>query len=330
MAQTTLKAGITLARLALIVSATAFLAACNPEQSALHPAGRDALELSNLFWFMAFSGAFVWCVIMGAAIYAVLGKKRPRSEKFADRFIFFGGVAFPTIGLAILLIVGLALLPNWASTDEPDLRIHVQAEQYWWRIAYEGPNGQRVQTANELHLPVDATAEFVLTSTDVIHSFWIPALGGKMDVIPGRTNLWRLTPTKPGTYRGVCAEFCGPSHTLMAFPVVVHEEADFDAWLAAESAPAAADAGLPAFTNAGCGACHQVRGLAQAGATGPDLTHFASRQTIAAGTLPMSAEALTAWLNDPEHIKPDARMPSYADLPEADRAAIVSFLMELK
>lgn len=330
MAQTTSKAVFNAVRLALTLSAAALLTACNPEQSALHPAGKDALELSNLFWFMTFSAAFVWCVIMGAAVYAVLGKKRPRSEKFADRFIFFGGVAFPTVGLAILLVVGLALLPNWAGTDRADLRIHVQAEQYWWRIAYEGADGRRVETANELHLPVDAVAEFVLTSTDVIHSFWIPALGGKMDVIPGRTNLWRLTPTKPGTYRGVCAEFCGPSHTLMAFPVVVHEQVEFDAWLAGESEPATTNAGLDTFNTAGCGACHQVRGLAEAGATGPDLTHFASRRTIGAGTLPMSTEALRTWLDDPEHVKPDARMPSYADLAEADRAAIVAFLMELK
>ncbi|RYE78740.1 MAG: cytochrome c oxidase subunit II, partial [Hyphomicrobiales bacterium] len=199
------------------------LAGCSFEQSALHPAGRDAEQLTALTWFMFGAAVVVWGIVMGAAIYAVLGKKRPRSEKFADRFILVGGVAFPTVGLAVLLVFGLSLLPSWTSAETPDLRVNVRAEQYWWRLGYELPDGSVVETANELHLPNDATVEFVLTSTDVIHSFWIPALGGKMDAIPGRTNLLRLTPTKPGTYRGVCAEFCGPSHALMAFPVVVHE-----------------------------------------------------------------------------------------------------------
>jgi cytochrome c oxidase subunit II len=316
-------------RLALIAPAGLFLAACNPEQSALHPAGEDAAELANLFWVMTISGAVVWCMIMGASVYAVLGKKRPRSERFADRFVFFGGVAFPTIGLAALLVFGLALLPHWADADTPDLRVHVVAEQYWWRLDYEAADGTRIATANEVHLPVGATAEFVLTSTDVIHSFWIPALGGKMDAIPGRTNLLRLTPTKPGTYRGVCAEFCGPSHALMAFPVVVHQREDFAAWLEAQREPAAA-AGAQIFLAAGCGACHVVRGVIEAGAVGPDLTHFASRRSIGAGTLALTEANLHDWLVAPGHIKPGVRMPSFATLPDAERSAIVDFLLELK
>ncbi|KKC32333.1 cytochrome B561 [Devosia psychrophila] len=305
------------------------LAACSPEQSALHPAGVDATELANLFWFMTIGGAVVWCVIMGAAIYAVVGKRRPRSERFADRFVFFGGVAFPTIGLAALLVFGLALLPDWRGTDAPDLRVSVVAEQFWWRLAYEGEDGVRIATANEVHLPVGATVEFALTSTDVIHSFWIPALGGKMDAIPGRTNLLRLTPTKQGIYRGVCAEFCGTSHALMAFPVMVHEAADFATWLAAQRQPATAS-GADAFVAAGCGACHVVRGVSEAGSVGPDLTHFASRRSIGAGTLELTRANLDDWLIAPTHIKPGVRMPSFATLPDAERTAIVDFLLELK
>ena len=294
----------------------------------LHPAGRDAEGLTALTWFMFAAAVVVWAVVMGAAIYAVVSKKRPKSEKFADRFIIAGGVAFPTIGLAILLVFGLSLLPSWTSAETPDLRVHVPAEQFWWRLGYELPDGSVVATANELHLPNDATVEFVLTSTDVIHSFWIPALGGKMDAIPGRTNVLRLTPTKPGTYRGVCAEFCGPSHTLMAFPVVVHEAAAFPDWLEAQRAPAAAGSDL--FTGAGCGACHTVRGVTENGSVGPDLTHFASRRTIGAGTLPNTRENLLAWLTAPAHIKPGVGMPAYASLPEADRGAIADYLMELR
>lgn len=307
-----------------------FLVACQPEQSALHPAGEDATELANLFWFMTIGGAAVWCVIMGAALYAVVGKKRPRSERFADRFVFFGGVAFPTVGLAALLVFGLGLLPSWTERDPPDLRIHVAAEQFWWRLAYEAEGGVRVATANEVHLPVGATVEFVLTTTDVIHSFWIPSLGGKMDAIPGRTNLLRLTPTKAGIYRGVCAEFCGPSHALMAFPVVVHEAAEFETWLEAQQQPAAQAAGAEAFLGAGCGACHVVRGVSEAGSVGPDLTHFASRRSIGADTLALTEANLADWLVAPSHIKPGVRMPSFATLGDAERAAIVDFLLELK
>ena len=278
---------------------------------------------------MVVGGALIWCIVMGVAIYAVLGSKRPRSERFADRFILLGGVAFPTISLALLLIFGLALLPSWAEANRAELRVHVTAEQFWWRIGYEQGDGSIVETANELHLPVGATAEFVLTSTDVIHSFWIPALGGKTDAIPGRTNVLRLEPTKTGVYRGVCAEFCGPSHALMAFPVIVHAAEEFDSWLAGEVAPAAT-AGSEAFLAAGCGACHVVRGVTEAAGVGPDLTHLASRRTIAAGTLDNTPENLAAWIADPEHIKPDARMPGFAMLPHEDRDAIIAYLQELR
>lgn len=316
------------ARLTAAAGASLLVAGCSFEQSALHPAGRDAEELAALTWFMFAAAVVVWAIVMGAAIYAVVGKRRPRSERFADRFIIVGGVAFPTIGLAILLLFGLSLLPSWTSAESPDLRVMVRAEQYWWRLGYELPDGSVVETANELHLPNDATVEFVLTSTDVIHSFWIPALGGKMDAIPGRTNVLRLTPTKAGTYRGVCAEFCGPSHTFMAFPVVVHEPADFTRWLEAERMPATGANDL--FTGAGCGACHAVRGVSEAGSVGPDLTHFASRRTIGAGTLDNTRENLLAWLTAPAHIKPGVGMPAYASLPQADRETIADYLMELR
>ena len=304
-------------------------AACSPQQSALHPAGEDAEKVAVLFWAMTGAGAVIWCIVMGFAIYAVVGRNRPRTERFADRFILIGGVAFPVTTLALLLVFGLSLLPAWGETEAPDLRVHVTAEQYWWRLAYELEDGGRVETANQLHLPTGANVEFILQSNDVIHSFWIPALGGKMDAIPGRTNALRLTPTKPGTYRGVCAEFCGPSHALMAFPVEVQDQAGFDAWLAAERQPAAV-AGSAAFIAAGCGACHFVRGVTEAGSVGPDLTHLAGRRTIGAGILPNTRENLAAWLVAPEHFKPGVGMPSYAALPEADRDAIVAYLVALR
>ena len=305
------------------------LAACNARQSALHPAGQEAADVAVLFWFMTGAGALIWLIVMGTAIYAVLGRKRPRSERFADRFIIGGGVVFPTVTLAILLVFGLSLLPNWSEDEAPDLRIHVSGEQYFWRVAYERPTGPAVETANEVHLPVGMTAEFVLTSPDVIHSFWIPALGGKMDAIPGRTTILRLEPTKTGIYRGVCAEFCGASHALMAFDVHVAERAEFEAWLEAQAAPAAVRSG-DIFQRAGCAGCHTVRGISEASAAGPDLTHFASRRSLGAATLPITPENLRRWLMDPKQVKPGVHMPGFAMLGEDEIEALVTFLMELR
>lgn len=320
---------MTAARTLAVAGVGVLLAACNAQQSALHPAGEQAAGVSSLFWAMAAGTVVIWLVVMGLTVYAVVGKRRPKTERFADRFILIGGVAFPTVVLAALLLFGLSLLPAWTETEEPDLRIHVTAEQYWWRVRYELPEGAFVESANEVHLPVDATVEFVLTSRDVIHSFWIPALGGKMDAIPGRTNILRLDPRRIGTYRGVCAEFCGPSHAFMAFHVEVHEPAGFEARLASEQSEAApGDAAL--FLSSGCGACHTIRSVGARGSIGPDLTHVASRTTIAAGTLANTPANLRKWLASPETTKPDAHMPSFAALPAGDLDALVAYLSELR
>jgi cytochrome c oxidase subunit 2 len=308
---------------------TALLAAggCVSEQSALHPAGTDAADVARLFWIMTVAGAVIWTIVMAITLYAVVGRRRPKSERFADRFILVGGVVFPTVTLAVLLAYGLTLLPAWTQ-EAAGLRINVRAEQFWWRVTYERPGAPPVETANEVHLPAGEVADFVLTSPDVIHSFWIPVLGGKMDAIPGRETRLQLTPTVPGRYRGVCAEFCGASHALMAFDVIVHEPAAFDAWLEAETRSADLDAAP--MERAGCTACHTVRGVAEAGRIGPDLTHLAAREHIAAGILPNTPENLRRWLVDPQAIKPGALMPPYAALPPAELDALVDLLGALE
>jgi cytochrome c oxidase subunit 2 len=230
--------------------------------------------------------------------------------------------------LAFLLYFGLSLLPAWTETDSPDLRVHVTAEQFWWRIGYERPDGSRNESANEVHLPVGAVVEFVLTSPDVIHSFWIPALGGKMDAVPGRTNVLRLQPTRTGSFRGACTEFCGASHALMAFAVEIHEPEDFATWLEDEAAPAQADGA--AFAKAGCSACHTIRGVSELGAVGPDLTHVASRQTLAAGTLENTPSAFRDWLVASDSIKPGSHMPNFAMLPPDEIGALVALLEGLR
>ena len=331
-------------KLAALVAVTA----CGPRQSALHPAGEEAAGIARLFWIMAGAGAAIWLIVLGFALYAVIGRNRPTTERFADRFIFIGGVVFPTLTLAALLIVGLSLLPDWRADQPPALRVHVSAEQFWWRITYEAPGtyentgtyetpgtydntgGPLIESANEVHLPANSVVEFVITSPDVIHSFWIPALGGKMDAIPGRTNVLRLTPTSPGTYRGVCAEYCGLSHALMAFVVTVHPPDAFATWLAAEATPATATADAAPFRQAGCAACHRIRGVMEQGRIGPDLTHFASRQTIGAGTLPLTPTDLRDWLRATDAVKPDVHMPAYSMLPDREVDRLVGALMELR
>lgn len=309
------------------------LAGCDGPQSALGGGGREASEVGRLFWVMLAGAALVWAVVMGTAIFAVL--QPPRGSRPANILIIGGGVVFPVIVLAALLTYGLSMLPDWAQSGTR-IKVHVTGEQWWWRVAYELPDGTRVRDANEIHLPAGEPVEFVLTADEVIHSFWIPSIGGKMDMIPGRTNRLILTAEKPGTYRGVCAEYCGTSHALMAFSAVVHEPEVFDAWLASQAEPAVASEGEEArrgrelYVAAGCGGCHMMRGVVELGDVGPDLTHVGSRRTLGAGILPNDTETLEAWIRDPDRMKPDAAMPGYAMLPDADIAAIAAFLAEAK
>src|SRR5690606_37438883 len=189
------------------------------------------------------------------------------------------------------------------------LRVRVTGEQYWWRVEYQVSGDAPVTLANEVRLPVGEPVEFELLSPDVIHSFWIPALGGKIDMIPGRTNRLRLTPARVGEFRGVCAEFCGTAHAWMAFPVVVMEPVAFDAWLEHQRADAAPTApaenirrGEALFLGTGCGACHTVRGTPADGVVGPDLTHVGSRLSLGAGVLKNEPEDFVRWIADTDRI----------------------------
>jgi cytochrome c oxidase subunit 2 len=208
----------------------------------------------------------------------------------------------------------------------------VVGEQFWWRVTYIHGGGTPVVAANEIRLPVGERVQFVLTSPDVIHSFWIPPLGGKMDMIPGRANRLSLLATEAGTWRGTCAEFCGTSHALMAFTVVAMEPAAFRAWLARRAAPAdnAGGQGHAEFMAHGCGACHGILGTEAVGKVGPDLSHVGSRESLGAGILPLSVDSIARFIREPDVIKPGAQMPAYHMLPEADIAAIASYLAGLR
>jgi cytochrome c oxidase subunit 2 len=305
--------------------------------SALHPAGYDAAVIDQLFWWMAGAAAIVWVVTVGALLYAALGPPLAEGSRWPFRLIVGGGVALPTLLLAAL--VSIALPPLAALVDGPSpggATVRVAGEQWWWRIEYDDGAGGRVALANELRLPRGRRTHLTLTSADVIHAFWIPSLAGKVDMVPGRTTYLTLEPTSTGTFRGVCAEFCGLSHARMALDVVVLEPEAFDAWLAGQRAPAEppataeAAAGAATFTAAGCAACHAVRGTAAAGTIGPDLTHVGTRTGLADLAVLHGGEGLEAWLTDPEAVKPGARMPPFRALGGAPIRSLAIYLRGLR
>ncbi|MDB5370348.1 MAG: cytochrome c oxidase, subunit [Roseomonas sp.] len=311
------------------------LAACDGPQSALDPAGHEAGLVAHLFWVMLVASGVIWLLVMGIAFYAARGRHTPWQPRRAGRFILVCGAIVPTLALAALLVFGLRLMPGLRAAGE-GLRVAVQGEQFWWRVRYELPDGRAFATANEIRLPVGSRTEFLLTAQDVIHSFWVPNLGGKMDLIPGTTNRLVLEPTRTGTFRGVCAEFCGASHARMAFSVTVMEPSEFEAWAAAQIRPAAVGPvtgpgeGAALFLARGCAACHTVRGTGAAGRIGPDLTHLGGRETLAAGILPNTVANIDRFIRETREIKPGARMPSFGMLPEHESAAIAAWLGSLR
>ncbi|MDF1587046.1 cytochrome c oxidase subunit II [Rhodospirillales bacterium YIM 152171] len=313
-----------------------FLGSCSGRQSALDPAGVEAEKMAELFWLMAGGAALIWVLVLGTAFYATRVRPRPHGEHVGRMLILGGGVAFPLVVLTSLLIYGLALMPELRAPGD-GLKIRVSGEQWWWRVAYYRPGSDApVHAANELRLPLGQRVELELDSPDVIHSLWIPPLAGKVDMIPGRTTRLVLEPTRTGTFRGVCAEFCGASHALMAFMVEVMEPEAFAAWLESEAAPArpAKDAlarqGADLFLELGCGACHTVRGTEARGPVGPDLTHVGSRLSLAAGIMPNEPDAFARWIAEAEEIKPGSRMPSFNMLPARELDALAAWLESLQ
>lgn len=310
------------------------LSGCSGPQSALMPAGAGAERLADLFWVMLFAAGLIWTAVLSLAIGGTTFGLRlgPRG---ARRLIVWGGVVFPTVTVLACLIYGLVMISDLRAR-EGDVKIAISGEQYWWRITYKLDDGRTVETANVLHLPRGRHSELALTSPDVIHSFWVPALAGKLDLIPGYTNRLVLEPQRTGVFRGQCAEFCGRSHSFMALDAVVMEPADFDAWLQAEAANARPPEtenerrGFELFFAEGCQGCHSVRGTLAKARIGPDLTHVASRRSIAAGALKTSHENFERWIGNSQAIKPGNRMPSYESLGPAELAALAAYMEGLQ
>lgn len=306
---------------------------CEGPLSSLAPGGDAAAQVAQLFWLMAAAAGLVWLFVMAAALYAA--RTAPGSARAGRRLIVFGGVLLPFVLLSVLAWAGMRQTSALLAPAQ-GLRIQVTGERWWWRVRYETPSGTVAVTANEVRLPQGERVAFELQATDVIHSFWIPSLGGKMDMIPGRTNRLVLEGSRPGRHLGACAEFCGLSHSLMDFEVVVMPPPEFAAWLSQQAAPAAAPRGPLAargrelFLQNGCGACHNVTGTRATGTVGPDLTHLGSRSRIAAGSLPADVASLASWIAHPQDVKPGALMPGYPMLAADELAAIGTYLMGLE
>lgn len=300
----------------------------------LDPAGPFAGPVTTVAWVLFVMGAVVLTLVLIALGVALFGPPKWKRRVAGEKLVWIGGLAFPVVVLTGLLIYGLSVTARVADAPRPgEMRVRVTGEMWWWRVAYLDDQGRElVQDANEVHIPAGRPVVLELESADVIHSVWIPRLGGKTDMIPGRRNFMRLQADAPGVYAGQCAEYCGGPHALMGLVVVAHSPADFAAWRLKQAATAAVS-GLPGaavFTASACGACHTIRGTEANGLAGPDLTHVGSRQTLGAGILPNNQGTMAGWIADSQGIKPGNRMPSYSVLSGQELRDVSAYLESLK
>ncbi|MAW82101.1 MAG: cytochrome c oxidase subunit II [Parvularcula sp.] len=306
------------------------LVGCEGPQSAFSGTAPESSRVIFLTWVMIIGGTIILAVVCGAIAAAISGPASWKRALRNERVILYGGIAFPVIVLTLLLFYGFVLLRAGDSlvSDENALRVAVVGEQWWWRVIYETRGGETFETANELRIPVGRTVAIELTSADVIHSFWVPAYAGKLDMIPGRTNTLHIKAKHPGLARGQCAEYCGGAHALMSFFVEALPEDEFEQWIEKEKSPALRnnEAGARLFHAVGCGGCHTVRGTSAKGVIGPDLTHVASRHSLAAAALDNDEAAFQRWLRMHQKIKPDNRMPGFDFLSDEEIAELASYL----
>ena len=298
----------------------------------LDPAGPYATSVTLLSWILFAMAAAVLLIVLVALYLALFGRPAVQAKVGGKAAIWAGGVAFPAVVLTVLLIYGLSLTRHLSAPIVGDeLRVRITGEMWWWRVAYlDGQGREVVHDANELHIPAGRPVVLELESADVIHSFWVPRLSGKLDMIPGRRNLMRIAADRPGVFGGQCAEYCGGPHALMGFTVVAHEPRQFarlmQARLAREQAAAPAPDGARLFDAAGCAACHRIAGTGANGLAGPDLTFVGTRRSLGAGILPNNRGTMMGWIANSQAIKPNNRMPPYTVLSAAQLTALATYL----
>jgi cytochrome c oxidase subunit 2 len=322
--------------LGAVVLCGLLLSGCG-KQSIISDKSPQAHGITVLWWWMLGVGGIVFLgavVLLAMAWFTrgseglpLLGKREPLTQGLVVVF----GIAIPMVtlialfGVSDIYLVGQTSPPDPASTA---MTVDVIGHQWWWEVRYPGT---QAVTANEIHIPVRTRVDVVATTADVIHSFWVPQLNRKIDMIPGINNRVLLYSSRTGVFRGQCSQFCGLQHANMAMYVVVQPRSQFNAWLSNMAAPARrpaspqARAGENLFMNAQCASCHQIRGTPAQATVGPDLTHMATRATLAAATIPNNPAKLAAWIRDPQAIKPGVRMPDLG-LSNGEITELVSFL----
>jgi cytochrome c oxidase subunit 2 len=306
-------------------------------QSALHPKGETASRIAEISWVMFLGAGVIFVLVIAMLILALYGPPRMRGLLGRRGLIVGAGIAFPVVVLTALLVYSLSGATSMAgASTRPAVRIEVMGEMWWWRVRYLGDDGKPLfETANDIRIPAGLPVEFVLKSNNVIHSFWVPNLAGKLDMVPGHVNRLRVQAKEPGAFRGQCAEYCGAQHAKMMFDVQALSPDDFQAWVASQRQPAKAptDAelqlGQQTFMQA-CAQCHALRGTRAAGTLGPDLTHIGSRPSLAAGVLPNNVGTLAGWIAGSQHIKPGNQMPPFNHLSGESLRAIAQYMHSLE
>ncbi|PWJ87971.1 cytochrome c oxidase subunit 2 [Mesorhizobium loti] len=323
---------------ALLISAVA--SGCSGNQSALDPHGAPAIHMEHLIIGIVAICTVIWVVVMVMLGVALLRGPRAAADT-AKSEAWLAMTVVAAVAATVIIIAGLTIASFYTTRDigvpkSDALTITVRGQQWWWQVFYAGADATPgFQTANEIHIPIGTDVHLRLESADVIHSFWVPSLAGKQDLVPGRSNSMLLRAEKPGVYRGQCAEFCGLQHSHMAIMVVAEAPADYDRWAASQRGDATmpadpdAAAGRGAFLAKPCAACHTIRGTAANGTTGPDLTHIGSRLTIAAGLAETTRGSLAAWIADPQTLKPGNNMPM-VPLTSAELQNISAYMESLK
>jgi cytochrome c oxidase subunit 2 len=319
-----------------LVGGAVLLGACGSSNSPsmLDTKGQEARHLAGVWWLMFGLAAAVYLVVAGLILFAIVrGRREVRETRLNDNaFIVIGGLVVP---VAILMVIAVVTVRTTTEVRQPAagaLRLDVVAHDWWWEVRYPDTG---IVSANEIHVPVGRQVAVSIHTDDVIHSFWVPQLAGKLDAIPGQPNLLRFTAEKAGVYRGECAEFCGIQHANMNFLVVAESPDRFAQWEQTESQAAGlptdddTERGRLVFERESCAGCHTIRGTSAVGTIGPDLTHVGGRRTIGAGTVANTTTNLSDWISDSQSIKPGNRMPP-VKLSADDLQALVRYLEDQK